>query len=69
MVAVPADDYQLTVMIDYNSQVLGPQHATVDHISQFKKEIAEARTFCFLHELESLVDNNLIRAEHLIMHS
>ena len=61
MVAMPADDYQLTVMIDYNSPVLGSQHATVDHISQFKKEIAEARTFCFLHELETLVDNNLIR--------
>lgn len=65
MVAMPADDYQLSVMIDYNSPVLGPQHATVDHISQFKKEIAEARTFCFLHEIEALVDNNLIRGGSL----
>jgi len=65
LVAMPANDYQLSVMIDYNSEVLGPQHATVDHISDFKKEIAEARTFCFLHEIEHLVDSNLIRGGSL----
>src|SRR6185295_2089811 len=65
LVAMPSDDYQLSVMIDYNSEVLGPQHATVDHISDFKKEIAEARTFCFLHEIEGLVENNLIRGGSL----
>ncbi|MFI5134961.1 MAG: bifunctional UDP-3-O-[3-hydroxymyristoyl] N-acetylglucosamine deacetylase/3-hydroxyacyl-ACP dehydratase, partial [Chitinophagales bacterium] len=65
LVAMPSDDYQLSVMIDYNSEVLGPQHATVDHISDFKKEIAEARTFCFLHEIEHLVDSNLIRGGSL----
>ncbi|HYV91381.1 MAG TPA: bifunctional UDP-3-O-[3-hydroxymyristoyl] N-acetylglucosamine deacetylase/3-hydroxyacyl-ACP dehydratase [Chitinophagales bacterium] len=65
IVAMPADDYQLSVMIDYNSEVLGPQHATVDHISDFKKEIAEARTFCFLHEIEGLMDSNLIRGGSL----
>lgn len=59
------DDYQLSVMIDYNSEVLGPQHATVDHINDFRKEIAEARTFCFLHEIEHLVDSNLIRGGSL----
>lgn len=65
LVAIPSDDYQLSVMIDYNSPVLGPQHATVDHISEFKKEIAQARTFCFLHEIESLLDQNLIRGGSL----
>ncbi|MBS1656648.1 MAG: bifunctional UDP-3-O-[3-hydroxymyristoyl] N-acetylglucosamine deacetylase/3-hydroxyacyl-ACP dehydratase [Chitinophagales bacterium] len=65
LVAMPADDYQLSVMIDYNSEVLGPQHATVDHINDFRKEIAEARTFCFLHEIEHLVDSNLIRGGSL----
>jgi UDP-3-O-[3-hydroxymyristoyl] N-acetylglucosamine deacetylase/3-hydroxyacyl-[acyl-carrier-protein] dehydratase len=65
LVAMPADDYQLSVMIDYNSDVLGPQHATVDHINDFRKEIAEARTFCFLHEIEHLVDSNLIRGGSL----
>ncbi|MBA3648186.1 MAG: bifunctional UDP-3-O-[3-hydroxymyristoyl] N-acetylglucosamine deacetylase/3-hydroxyacyl-ACP dehydratase [Chitinophagales bacterium] len=65
MVAIPSDDYQLTVMIDYNSSVLGPQHAEVDHISKFQNEIAEARTFCFLHEIEDLVEHNLIRGGSL----
>ncbi len=65
LIAMPADEYQITVMIDYNSPVLGQQHATVDHISKFKKEIAEARTFCFLHEIENLVDSNLIRGGSL----
>ncbi|MCK5705199.1 MAG: UDP-3-O-acyl-N-acetylglucosamine deacetylase, partial [Cyclobacteriaceae bacterium] len=47
--ALPLDDYRVTVMIDYKSPVLGSQHASLTHISQFKKEISPARTFCFLH--------------------
>lgn len=65
MMAVPADDYQLTVMVDYNSKVLGKQLASVNHITEFKDEIAEARTFCFLHELQLLLDNNLIKGGDL----
>jgi UDP-3-O-[3-hydroxymyristoyl] N-acetylglucosamine deacetylase/3-hydroxyacyl-[acyl-carrier-protein] dehydratase len=65
LVALPSNEYQLTVMIDYDSEVLGLQHATVDHISAFRDEIAEARTFCFLHEIENLVENNLIRGGSL----
>ncbi|MCK5101687.1 MAG: bifunctional UDP-3-O-[3-hydroxymyristoyl] N-acetylglucosamine deacetylase/3-hydroxyacyl-ACP dehydratase [Cyclobacteriaceae bacterium] len=63
--ALPLDDYRVTVMIDYKSPVLGSQHASITDISQFKKEIASARTFCFLHELEMLYKNNLIRGGDL----
>jgi len=63
--ALPLDDYRLTVMIDYNSPVLGSQHASLNDISQFKKEIASCRTFCFLHELEMLHKNNLIKGGDL----
>jgi UDP-3-O-[3-hydroxymyristoyl] N-acetylglucosamine deacetylase/3-hydroxyacyl-[acyl-carrier-protein] dehydratase len=63
--ALPLDDYRVTVMIDYKSPVLGSQHASITDISQFKKEIAGARTFCFLHELEMLYKNNLIRGGDL----
>src|SRR5690606_16421102 len=52
--ALPLDDYRVTVMIDYNSPVLGSQHASLTDITQFEKEIASSRTFCFLHELEML---------------
>ena len=52
-------------MIDYNSPVLGSQHASITNIRQFEKEIASCRTFCFLHELEMLYKNNLIRGGDL----
>jgi UDP-3-O-[3-hydroxymyristoyl] N-acetylglucosamine deacetylase/3-hydroxyacyl-[acyl-carrier-protein] dehydratase len=63
--ALPLDDYRVTVMIDYNSPVLGSQHASITDIRQFEKEIANCRTFCFLHELEMLYKNNLIRGGDL----
>ncbi|MGB3619462.1 MAG: bifunctional UDP-3-O-[3-hydroxymyristoyl] N-acetylglucosamine deacetylase/3-hydroxyacyl-ACP dehydratase [Catalinimonas sp.] len=63
--ALPLDDYRLTVMVDYNSPVLGSQHASLTDISAFKDEIASCRTFCFLHELETLRKNNLIRGGDL----
>jgi UDP-3-O-[3-hydroxymyristoyl] N-acetylglucosamine deacetylase/3-hydroxyacyl-[acyl-carrier-protein] dehydratase len=63
--ALPLDDYRVTVMIDYNSPVLGSQHASLTNIQQFPKEIASCRTFCFLHELEMLYKNNLIKGGDL----
>ncbi|MEQ1553032.1 MAG: bifunctional UDP-3-O-[3-hydroxymyristoyl] N-acetylglucosamine deacetylase/3-hydroxyacyl-ACP dehydratase [Ferruginibacter sp.] len=59
--AVPANEYRITTLIDFNSPVLGTQHADLKHIREFNKEIAPCRTFCFLHELEALLDNNLIK--------
>jgi UDP-3-O-[3-hydroxymyristoyl] N-acetylglucosamine deacetylase/3-hydroxyacyl-[acyl-carrier-protein] dehydratase len=61
MVAMPAIDYSVTTLIDFNSPVLGTQHAGLKKMSEFKNEIAPCRTFCFLHELEMLLDNNLIK--------
>ncbi len=61
MLAMPATEYQVTTLIDFNSPVLGTQHAGLKHIRDFKDEIAPSRTFCFLHELEMLLDNNLIK--------
>ncbi|MCD6063012.1 MAG: bifunctional UDP-3-O-[3-hydroxymyristoyl] N-acetylglucosamine deacetylase/3-hydroxyacyl-ACP [Flavipsychrobacter sp.] len=65
MLAVPSSDYQITTLIDFNSPVLGTQHATLKHIAEFKDEIGPCRTFCFLHELEYLLDNNLIKGGDL----
>ncbi|MGI8950429.1 MAG: bifunctional UDP-3-O-[3-hydroxymyristoyl] N-acetylglucosamine deacetylase/3-hydroxyacyl-ACP dehydratase [Chitinophagaceae bacterium] len=61
MVALPSMEYQITTLIDFNSPVLGTQHAGLKHIQDFKMQIAPCRTFCFLHELEMLIDNNLIK--------
>lgn len=65
MMVIPADDYQVTVMIDFDSRVLGQQHATLHTMQDFKSEIASSRTFCFLHELEMLYENNLIQGGDL----
>ncbi|SHJ47083.1 3-hydroxyacyl-[acyl-carrier-protein] dehydratase /UDP-3-O-[3-hydroxymyristoyl] N-acetylglucosamine deacetylase [Hymenobacter daecheongensis DSM 21074] len=63
--ALPLNDYRLTVMVDYNSPVLGSQHASLNDISQFTAEISSSRTFCFLHELEALYKSNLIKGGDL----
>ena len=65
MLAVPQDAFRATVMVDYNSDVLGTQHASMYHIGEFKTEIAMCRTFVFLHELEALLAHNLIKGGDL----
>ena len=61
MLAVKQDTFRATVMVDYNSDVLGTQHAGMYSMKEFKKEIASCRTFVFLHELEALLQHNLIK--------
>ena len=63
--ALPLDDYRLTVMVDYNSTVLGSQHASLNNLSDFYQEISDARTFCFLHEVEMLHKQDLIKGGDL----
>lgn len=61
MVATPSPDYKITTMIDFNSNVLGTQHAYIKGLKGYKKEISNCRTFCFLHEIEYLYSKNLIK--------
>ncbi len=61
MLAVPQDEFRVTVMVDYGSEVLGTQHASMYHLGEFKTEIAPCRTFVFLRELEALLAHNLIK--------
>jgi UDP-3-O-[3-hydroxymyristoyl] N-acetylglucosamine deacetylase / 3-hydroxyacyl-[acyl-carrier-protein] dehydratase len=63
--ALPDDDYRLNVMISFPSKVLNNQFATLNSISDFKTEIANCRTFVFLHELEILMKMNLIKGGDL----
>ncbi|NNE03500.1 MAG: bifunctional UDP-3-O-[3-hydroxymyristoyl] N-acetylglucosamine deacetylase/3-hydroxyacyl-ACP dehydratase [Eudoraea sp.] len=62
---IPSDEYQVTTMVDFGTKVLGTQNATLEHLSEFKTEIADARTFSFLHELEMLLENGLIKGGDL----
>jgi UDP-3-O-[3-hydroxymyristoyl] N-acetylglucosamine deacetylase/3-hydroxyacyl-[acyl-carrier-protein] dehydratase len=65
IILMPADDYQVTAMVDFGTKVLGTQNATMKNIGEFKTEIADCRTFSFLHELETLLDNGLIKGGDL----
>jgi UDP-3-O-[3-hydroxymyristoyl] N-acetylglucosamine deacetylase/3-hydroxyacyl-[acyl-carrier-protein] dehydratase len=62
---IPSDEYQITTMVDFGTKVLGTQNATLQHLSNFKEEISESRTFSFLHELEMLLENGLIKGGDL----
>jgi UDP-3-O-[3-hydroxymyristoyl] N-acetylglucosamine deacetylase/3-hydroxyacyl-[acyl-carrier-protein] dehydratase len=65
IILMPSDEYQITAMVDFGTKVLGTQNATLNSLADFKTEISDARTFSFLHELEMLLDNNLIKGGDL----
>jgi UDP-3-O-[3-hydroxymyristoyl] N-acetylglucosamine deacetylase/3-hydroxyacyl-[acyl-carrier-protein] dehydratase len=65
IVALPSDKYEVIALVDYETKVLGSQHARLDKMADFKKEIASSRTFSFLHELEQLLDYGLIKGGDL----
>ena len=62
---IPAENYQVTAMVDFGTKVLGTQNASMKNISEFKTEIADCRTFSFLHELETLLEHGLIKGGDL----
>ncbi len=62
IVALPLDDFRITIMIDYNNPALGSQHSSLFNLEkEFISEYSTARTFCFLSEVEQLVNQNLIK--------
>lgn len=65
IIVMPADEYQVTTMVDFGTKVLGTQNATLKNMSDFKDEISEARTFSFLHEIETLLAHGLIKGGDL----
>ncbi len=65
ILVMPSDDFQVTTMVDFGTKVLATQNANLKNIANFKTEIADARTFSFLHELESLLDDGLIKGGDL----
>ena len=65
LVAIPHNSYSLEIDIDYGSKILKKQNAYLNCLDEFEKEIAKCRTFVFLHELEYLLNNNLIKGGDL----
>ncbi len=65
ILVMPSDNYCITTMVDFGTKILGTQNATMKCLSDFKEEISDSRTFSFLHELESLLNNGLIKGGDL----
>ena len=65
IILMPSDEYQVTTMVDFGTKILGTQNATLDKMADFKTEIAAARTFSFLHEIEMLLEKDLIKGGDL----
>jgi UDP-3-O-[3-hydroxymyristoyl] N-acetylglucosamine deacetylase/3-hydroxyacyl-[acyl-carrier-protein] dehydratase len=65
IVVLPDEEFSVDVKINYDSPVLGNQYATLDHICDFKNEIAGSRTFVFVREIENLLASNLIKGGDL----
>ncbi|HET6559042.1 MAG TPA: bifunctional UDP-3-O-[3-hydroxymyristoyl] N-acetylglucosamine deacetylase/3-hydroxyacyl-ACP dehydratase [Prolixibacteraceae bacterium] len=61
MILLPDSEFSVNVLISFDSTVLNNQYATMNSLSAFKSEIANCRTFVFLHELEFLLNNNLVK--------
>ncbi len=64
LLALPGD-FEITAMIDFNSQILGHQYASLQHLEDYATQIAPCRTFVFVRELEQLFDQNLIKGGDL----
>ncbi len=65
LLAFPSEHFEVTTMIDFNSPVLGQQYASLNNMGDYVTEIAPCRTFVFLHELEKLLAQNLIKGGDL----
>lgn len=65
MIALPSEEFEITSLIDFGSPILGHQFAQLNNLKSYKKEIAPCRTFVFLHELEKLLEQDLIKGGDL----
>ncbi len=65
LMALPSDHFEITTMIDFDSDILGHQYAYMESLDDYSKQIAPCRTFVFLHELDQLLDQNLIKGGDL----
>lgn len=61
LMIVPSNNFKISVMVDYGTDILASQNVSLNKMSDFATEIAPCRTFVFLHELQYLVSNNLVK--------
>lgn len=61
LLAIPSDKFSIEVLVDYKTQVLGIQYASLNNSDDYIQEIAPCRTFCFLHDILPMLKANLIK--------
>lgn len=61
----PDSGFSVECMVEYNSPILPNQFAVLDDLADFKQEIAGARTFVFVREIQQLLEHNLIKGGDL----
>ena len=61
LLALPSDDFHITLMIDYHNPAINTQYTSMYSIDEFETEYASARTFCFLSEVEQLKEAGLAK--------
>ena len=61
LIILPDDKFSINVLIEFDSPILSNQYATMDNLLEFPDKIAASRTFVFVHEIEMLFKNNLIK--------
>ncbi|MDO4497084.1 MAG: bifunctional UDP-3-O-[3-hydroxymyristoyl] N-acetylglucosamine deacetylase/3-hydroxyacyl-ACP dehydratase [Bacteroidales bacterium] len=61
----PDDHFSVTTFVDYPSPVLNNQYAVLNDVADFKQEVAAARTFVFVREIQPLLAMNLIKGGDL----
>lgn len=65
LTASPSDRFSVDCHIEFSSQLIGSQSASVDTLAHYSSEISPCRTFVFLHEVEMLLAHNLIKGGDL----
>lgn len=65
IIILPDEQFSITTMISYNSQWFSSQFATLNDMNDFEKEVASARTFVFVREIEPLLKAGLIKGGDL----
>lgn len=65
IIITPDDEFCVNTMIAFNSKVLSSQFATLDHVNDFASEVASARTFVFVREVQPLLELGLIKGGDL----
>ena len=58
---LPDDDFSITAMCSFDSKFISSQFATLDNMDKFVSDIAAARTFVFVRDIEPLLSANLIK--------